>query len=129
MNVPKKLRVFLWGLPLIFCGAILVCAGVIWHQFIADRIVFTTQSTSPDGMFRCTLNEWSGFGGEGRYATVTIERRKGESAWEGVIVQEKVSPVDTSAPGCYYITWHGSQAVTILGDYGPGPIPKKVICN
>ena len=32
-----------------------------------------------------------------------------------------------SAAGCYYITWHDSRAVTILGDYGPGPIPKKVI--
>jgi hypothetical protein len=128
----------MWGgavLAVVVGGAVLATPAVIWYLLFAPRATSTTESTSSDGMLRCTLTEWWGWheGGSCFFATVTVERRKkvGEDVWEYVVRQE-VHPVDDSATGCYYISWsddreRGTTVLTVLGDYGPGPIPKKTI--
>ena len=121
---------------------VLGLAKAAWQSLFGDHVTALVQSNSPDGMFRCTLTEWSGTmprGGCGIQAKILVEARSnpsryskdGKELWDDI--KREPIPVDDSAcRSNYSIAWeydgkHRTTGLIVFGDYGSPPYPGEII--
>jgi hypothetical protein len=112
-----------------------------WQLLFRDHVTALVQSTSPDGMFRCTLTEWSGWkprGGWGVQAKLVVEKRKSdytgpdkERGWEA-FKREPINVDDSACRSYYSIAWeydakHRTTGLILFGDYGSPPFQVETI--
>lgn len=134
-NIPLKY------IPHLICSALLgaMCSGIIVgvvlkHQSLTrETTTACVQATSPDGMYRCTVEEKST--ATQSNVVITVYRRKimvlsGTNLWE--IIDNKEVRNDSASRSNYSIDWsldkkNRTRGITVFGDFGSPPFPGEVL--
>jgi hypothetical protein len=141
----RWLRYGLWALLILVTVLPLALGVVLWRSLFCEHVTALVQSNSPDGMFRCTLTEWSGTmprGGQGIQAKILVERRNkknlilpssagGKELWDDV-KREPIQVDDSACRSNYSVAWeydgkHRTTGLTVFGDYGTPPYSGEII--
>ncbi len=121
---------------LLVAALALVVLPLVWYQRVTrERTTAWIQSSSPDGMFRCTVTERASPGRSG--TEIVFEgRRKNLTSPDsvGLWVEIKRANVnnDSASRSNYSVGWeydekHRTTGITVFGDFGTPPFPGKVL--
>jgi hypothetical protein len=122
------------AVALVAIALVVVVGWIVFGRHLTAQV----QSISPDGMFRCTVTEWSVPGNA--QPTIVIERatdgnmgihsEDSHKPWQGI--KQATSPGDSAFRSSYSIAWqydgnHRTTEVTVFGDYGTPPFPGTIL--
>lgn len=118
--------------------AVIVVPIVMGASFFL-RVVWPTttayvESTSPDGMYHCTVKEKSTYA-QSR-AVITVYRRKnldkivGRNLWEPFLTEPVYN--DSARRSSYSVDWsfdekHRTLGITVFGSFGSPPLDGEII--
>ncbi len=112
---------------LLLVGIVAGVAWAVWYVGFAEHSHFPFQSTSPDGVFRCTIREWTGglFSATGMsiQREAIIEKRDLASQTWQEVGRERVVGCDSVGIENWSITWESDKknhtiGLTAIGDGG-----------